>query len=328
MTSRLDLTLAGGMYDRIVPFLDGTVQPRGINLRYLAMPIEEVFWRALRHDEFDAVELSLAYYVTLRSRGDDRYIAIPVFPSRFFRHGCVFVPTDSERTSLAALKDATVGVPEYTMTACVWLRGLLRDEYGIEPSDVRWRVGGIESPGRRDRADLPAPPGVELEPIPKDATLNDLLADGQLDAVLSPRIPSRYWTDEIRRLLPNYVEHEHTYYRRTGNFPIMHVVALRYDTYQRYSWVARSLYEAYQEAKHIAYRWLADINALPISLPWYVAEWERTRREFGPDPWADGIEANRDALSTLCGYLVAEGSAAKIAIDDLFTTEMQDEFVI
>ena len=143
----LDLTLAGAAYDRTVALADGRIQPRGINLRYLPMTIEEVFWRAFRHKEFDAVEVSLAYYIILRSLGDRTYTAIPVFPSRFFRQGSIFVPTASDRTELASLRGATVGIPEYRLTAGVWLRGILMEDYGIEPSEIRWRTGGTESPG-------------------------------------------------------------------------------------------------------------------------------------------------------------------------------------
>lgn len=328
MTRDLDLTLAGGEYDRIVPLLDGRVRPRGINLRYLPMTIEEVFWRAFRHQEFDAAELSLGYYVTLKSNGDDSYVAIPVFPSRFFRHGCIYVSATSERTTLSSLRGAVVGLPEYTMTACVWLRGLLHDEHGIAPEDIAWRFGGIESAGRRDRADLAPPPGVDLQPIADDATLNQLLAEGEIDAAMTPRIPSDYWSGKIRRLLPDYQEHEADYFRRTGIFPMMHVIAIRRHVYERHPWVAASLFDAYQEAKGLTYQWLADINALPISLPWYVPEWERTKSVFGDDPWVDGLDPNRHALATLCRYLVEQNLAKEVELDDLFAPNTLDRFVI
>lgn len=329
MTVRLELTLAGGAYDRTAPLADGRVRPLGIDLRYLPMKIEEVFWRALRHHEFDATEMSLGYYISLRSRGeDDRYVAIPVFPSRFFRHGCFFVPASSEIESLGSLAGTTVGIPEYTMTACVWQRGLLSDEYGIDPSQIRWRQGGIESPGRKARADVSLPADVDLQPIGEDETLNELLAEGALDAVMAPRIPSHYWSGKIRRLLPGYQQDEAEYFRRTGIFPIMHVVAIRSDVYERAPWVARSLYDAYQEAKVVAYEWLADIAGLPVSLPWYVVEWERTRREFGPDPWPDGVEANRKTLETFSRYLVEQGLAEETALEDLFAPSTLDTFVV
>lgn len=324
----LDLTLAGGLYDRTMALVRGTVRPAGVRLRYLAMSIEEVFWRALRHAEFDATEISLAYYMILRSRGDTTYTAIPVFPSRFFRHGCIFVPAASPRRDLASLRGATVGLPEYAMTACVWLRGLLADEHGIRPEDIRWRVGGIEQPGRRDRADLPSPPGVDLRPIGAGETLNQLLMEGRVDAVIAPRIPSSYWTKHARRLLPDFQAAEEAYYARTGIFPVMHTVVLKTALYERHPWVARSLYDAYQSAKREAYAWLADINALPVALPWFVAEYERTRRVFGDDPWQDGFDANRRAVETLACYLVDQHLATAVDPETLFAAPTRDEFVI
>lgn len=328
MSIQVPVTLAGGSYDRTVALVDGRVRPRGVDLTYLQMPIEEVFWRAFRHREFDAAELSLGYYLTLRSLGDDGYMAIPVFPSRFFRHGCVYVPADSEITSFRSLAGATVGLPEYTMTACVWFRGLLKEEHGIEATDVHWRFGGIEASGRRDRADMETPPGVDLQPIGADESLNQLLCEGKLDAVICPRILSGYFAGHIRRLLPDYQAAEREYYDRTGIFPMMHVVALRQDVYERFPWIAASLYEAYQQAKAIAYDWLADINALPISLPWFVPEWERTREVFGADPWVDGLEPNRSALETFSRYLREQKMTGEIDLDSVFAPNTLDKFVI
>lgn len=328
MAHSLDITLAGGRYDRVQPLIEGSVSPAGVDLRYLPMSIEEVFWRALRHKEFDAAELSLAYYIILRAAGDEQWTAIPIFPSRFFRHGCIFVPQSSERRSLDSLRGAIVGLPEYAMTACVWLRGLLSDEYGIEPSEIAWRYGGIEAPGREDRVQLQPPPGVDLRPIESDETLNGVLAEGGIDALMAPRIPASYWHGAVRRLLPDYQAEEQRYFERTGIFPPMHVLAIRTDVYERYPWLARSLLDAYEQAKALAYSWLADINALPISLPWYVGEFERTRRLFREDPWPSGVEANRTAVETLGRYLTEQGLAGKVDVDDLFAEETRDRFVI
>jgi 4,5-dihydroxyphthalate decarboxylase len=329
MSNRVPITLAGGSYDRTIALVDGRVRPRGVDLTYLGMPIEEVFWRAFRHREFDAAELSLGYYLTLCSQGDDGYVAIPVFPSRFFRHGCVYVAADSELTSFESLSGATIGIPEYTMTACVWLRGLLSEEHNVQPEDIHWRYGGIEAPGRRDRADMAVPPGIDLQSIGPDETLNQLLCDGKLDAVICPRLLSGYFSGRIRRLLPDYQSAEREYYDRTGIFPMMHVVALRRDIYERTPWVAASLFDAYQEAKSVAYDWLADINALPISLPWFVPEWERTRELFGRDPYPDGLEANRAGLETFARYLHDQRMTVQLTdLDSVFAPNTLDKFVI
>ncbi len=326
--SDLQLTLAGGMYDRVVPLLANWVKPAGIDLRYLPMRIEEVFWRALRHQEFDATEISLAYYISLRSRGDDSYIALPVFPSRFFRQGCIFVPRSSKRRSLADLAGATVGVPEYAMTACVWVRGILADEHGIEPSDIRWRYGGIERPGRLDRAEIPLLEEVDLQPIGEHACLSQLLADGALDAVVSPRIPSSVWNGHARHLVEDYRREELNYFERTGVFPMMHAIALKRSVYERSPWAARSLVDAFEESKEIAYRWLGEIDALPISLPWYVGEYEKTRAIFDEDPWSDGLEPNREALELLCRYLTEQGLARPMALEELFASPALNAAVI
>lgn len=329
MSGGVPITLAGGAYDRTVALVDGRVRPRGVDLTYLPMTIEEVFWRAFRHKEFDAAELSLGYYLTLRSLGDDSYVAIPVFPSRAFVHGCVFVPADSDITSFSDLSGATIGLPEYTMTVCVSFRGLLKDEHGIEPGDIHWRFGGIESSGRRDRADMEAPPGVDLQPIGPDETLNQLLCEGKIDAAVGPRILSGYFSGHLRRLVPDFQAVEREYYDRTGIFPIRHVVAVRRDVYNRAPWVAASLYDAYQESKQLAYEWLADINALPISLPWFVPEWERTREVFGSDPWVDGLEPNRNALATFARHLEQQNmTGGPIDLDSVFASNTLDKFVI
>lgn len=326
--SEIKVVLAGGAYDRVMPLQDGRVRPAGIDLQYIAMPIEEVFWRALRHTEFDAAELSLGYYWWMRAHGDDRYVALPVFPSRFFRHGCVYVNSGSGFRDFSQLRGCVVGLPEYTMTACVWLRGLLQDEHGIPPEDIHWRIGGIESPGRRDRIDMAFPEDVDIAPVPDGTSLNGLLAEGKLDAVFCPRIPSAYWTGEIRRLLPDYQQAERAFYERTRIFPIMHVIAVRRELYQRHPWAAMSLFDAYQQAKSLTYQWLEDINALPVSLAWYVPAWEETRRLFGPDPWADGLAPNRRGLEVFGRYMTEQRLAPPVALEELFARSTLDRYVI
>lgn len=324
----ITLTVAGGVYDRVFGLMTGAVRPAGIRIRYLPMRIEEVFWRVLRHQEFDVSEISLAYYISLRSRGDTTYTAIPVFPSRFFRHGCIYVPTSSRLRSLEALKGTVVGVPEYAMTACVWLRGLLADEHHIGAGDIQWRYGGIESPGREERTELPPVPGINLQPIGPDQCLAELLVDGGLDAVISPRIPSGYWQGRVRHLLADYPGEELAYYQRTGVFPPMHTVAVKTSILEQHPWVAKNLFAAFQEAKRRAYEWLSDINALPISLPWFMPEYERTRSIFGEDPWVDGLRSNLPALELLCRYLTEQGLAEPIEPAALFASSALDDAVI
>jgi len=329
MANDLVLTVAGARYDRTLGLIEGTVRTPGMVVRYLPMNVDEMFWRALRHREFDATELSLAYYLIERSLGRDDWIAIPVFPSRFFRQGCIFVPRDSSRTSLESLRGAVVGVPEYALTACVWLRGMLSDRCGIEPSEIRWRSGGLERPGRVSRTQIDVPSTVELLPIAPEQTLSGMLASGALDAVICPNIPSAYVAGAARRLLPNARRDEEEYYSQVGYFPPMHVVALRKDVFAAYPWVARALYDSYQASKQMAYEWLDDIDGLPISLPWFVHEWEHTKSLFGKDPYRDGFAENEATLRDLARYLREQGLTPKaVDLEEMFAPPLLDSYVI
>lgn len=328
---KLHLTVACGDYDRTKALLDGSVQPEGIRLNYLPLQAEEIFWRMGGHKEFDASEMSLSNQITMVSRGNPPFVAIPVFPSRFFRHSCVFINVDSGIKRPEDLKGRKIGAPEYSITAAVWIRGMLQDDYGVKTHEMQWFVGGQEEPGRKERVALKLPPEIKVAPIPNDKTLNGMLESGEIDALISARAPSSFvkGSPKVQRLFPNYKEVEVDYYRRTKIFPIMHVLVIRGDVYERHPWVARSLYKAFCEAKDRAIQAMRITNTLVCSLPWLFAEIEQVKQLFGSDWWPYGIEPNRHVLETLIRYMGEQGLIDRpLKVEELFAPSTAGEFKI
>lgn len=303
------LVLACERYDRTDALRDGRVQPSGIELEYLVLPVEEVIWRMLGHREFDVAETSLGSYIVRRDRGVDDLVAIPVFTSRSFRHAALIVRADSELHDPHQLRGRRVGVPEYQMTAAVWVRGFLADDYGVAPSDVRWIQGGVEMAGRTPRESV-RPPGIDLVHAPPDTTLAEMLADGSIDALLTARQPSAgaLHGTPIRPLLADPAEAARDFFRRTGIFPPMHTVVLRREVLDADPWVAQSLLGAFSQAKEIAIRALQETSALTVSLPFLQEHHAVTVELMGSDYWPYGLGTeNRLALSTMIGYMHREG---------------------
>jgi 4,5-dihydroxyphthalate decarboxylase len=328
---KLYLTVACGEYDRTKALQDGTVQPEGIRLNYVPLQAEEIFWRMGQHREFDVSEMSLSNTITWMAKGNCPFVAVPVFPSRFFRHSCVFINEKSGVRGPEDLQGKKIGAPEYSITAAVWIRGFLADEYGVRAQDAQWFVGGQEEPGRKERVELRLPPEIKVSPIADDKTLNGMLESGEIDALISARSPSCFVkkVPGIRRLFPNYKEVEVDYYKRTKIFPIMHVVVIRREIYERNPWVARSLYKAFSEAKEKCYQALRISNTLAYTLPWLFADIEELREIFGSDWWPYGIEANRHVLETLIRYMGEQGLLAKeIKVEEVFAPSLVGEFKI
>ncbi|OGQ82388.1 MAG: 4,5-dihydroxyphthalate decarboxylase [Deltaproteobacteria bacterium RIFCSPLOWO2_12_FULL_57_22] len=327
----LRLTLACEDYDRTRALRDGSVKPEGIEINYLALPVEEIFWRMLRYQEFDVAELSMGAFLVAAARGYRPFIAIPVFPSRTFRHRCIFVNTASGVEKPEDLKGKRVGVPEYTMTAAVWLRGLLQHEYGVAPEEIRWFQGGEEQPGRKDRVDFDLPAGIRLEVIQQDRTLNEMIESGEIDVLMSPRMPHCFLrgSPRVRRLFPDFKRVEMDYFRRTGIFPIMHGIAIRMELYEKHPWVAQNLFKAFCEAKELCFSQIYDTNVLRRSLPWEAAEYEETAQLMGRDYWPYGFAANRDNLETLHSYLLEQGLIKqKLDLEKLFAPNTLEAFKI
>ena len=328
--ANIQLTLACEDYDRTRPIKDGRIKPEGIEINYLVMSVEEIFWRMMKYEEFDVSELSMGAFLTAAARGRRPFVAIPVFPSRTFRHRCIFINTASGIGRPEELRGKRMGVPEYSMTAAVWLRGLFEHEYGIPPSEIHWIQAGEEQPGRKDRVDFEMPPGVRMD-SKNDRTLNEMIASGEIDAMMSPRMPTCFLegAPNVRRLFPNYRQAEMDYFAKTGLFPIMHVMVIKRAIYEKDPWVAQTLYKAFCEAKDLCMRELYDTNILRVSLPWTSAEYEDTRDLMTADYWPYGLTSNRMNLETLHDYLYEQGLIKqRLNLDELFARETREAFKI
>ena len=329
--ARLPLTLACWDYDRTRALADGSVQPDGIDLNYLNLHVEETFFRMLRNGEFDVAEMSLSSYSILAARDGPPFVAIPVFPSRFFRQSCIFVSAKSGIREPKDLVGKRIGTPEYQMTAPVWIRGILHDEYGVDPSSVEYLTGGMEEPGRDEKIKLELPAKFRVTSIGTTQTLAQMLADGEIDALHSARIPSTFSTrpGTVRRLFEDYVDVERAYFRRTKIFPIMHTIVIRRDAYLANRWIAQSLQKAFVEAKRRAYENLTTTSALTTMLPWQVSQVDEARREMGEDWWSYGFAPNRHVLDTFLRYHHEQGLSKRLLhADELFAPESLTSFKI
>ena len=317
----IPITIATNDYDRTRAVKDGAVSVDGCDVTYLTMLPEEMFFRAVRYAELDVTELSLSTHMLQTQRGDAQYLGIPVFLSRVFRHSGFYIRTDRGIASGADLKGKTVGVPEYQMTAAVWQRGLLKDEFGIEPWEIAWRTGGLEETGREERTPINLPDKYDLQRIGPDQTLSGMLESGELDAVISPPMPSclQRGAPNVARLWPEYRTAEQDYFRRTGIFPIMHILGVKKTLAEKYPWLPANLYKAYGQAKALAYKELEAIGALKLSLPWVGAELQETRALMGDDPWTYGVDQNRPALEALIRYSAEQNlTVPGLKPEDLF----------
>jgi 4,5-dihydroxyphthalate decarboxylase len=325
------MTLACWDYDRTRALESGRVRVEGVDLTYLPLRVEETFWRMLRYQEFDAAEMSFGSYLLSRDRGHPRFVAIPVFPSRAFRHSCIYINTEAGIREAKDLIGKKVGVPEYQITMAIWARGILQHEYGVAPRQMRWFTGGEEHAGRIDKVKHDLPDGVSIESIGPDRTLSSMLEKGEIDAMISAHMPSPFVrrSPKVARLIANFPQVEKEYYRRTMIFPIMHTIVLRGDVYECYPWVAQSLYKAFAEAKKICAESMYEFSALKYMLAWSIAEMEEEREIFGADGWPYGLEANRHVLETLVQYTYEQGLIKnKPEIDSLFAPNTLEEFRI
>jgi 4,5-dihydroxyphthalate decarboxylase len=319
--SLLKLTFGCGPSDRVAAIFDGRVRIEGCRLACFPLGPEEAFHRAFAGQDFDLTELSASSLILTAARGGAKYFALPIFLSRVFRHSAFYIRTDRGISAPQDLRGKLIGVPEYQMTAALWARGILSDEYGVKSQEIRWRNGGLNKPGRAERTPISLPPGFELQSIPTDRTLSDMLAAGELDGVVTARAPACFTAGapDIARLFPDFRAAEEDYYRKTQMFPIMHLLAIRKTLVEAHPWLAMSVVKAFYEAKQIAMAEMHEIAVLAVMLPWLSDEFRRAQAVMGADVWRYGVAENRKELDAMLRYSVEQGlSGRRVELEELF----------
>ncbi len=325
----IHLTLAIFDYDHVRDLSTGRVKPEGIELTVINHDVEEIFHRFMFGQEFDVSEISMGMSTSHVSRGNANFVLIPVFPSRVFRLSCVYVVADGPIKRPADLKGKRIGVPEWGQTAGIYARGWMMHQAGVKLQDVEWFQSGINDPGRQEAAKLDLPEGVKLTKV-TDRSLTQMMFDGDLDGVLSARVPRAYLEGDPRivRLFPDYREAEQKYFDETGIFPIMHTVAIRRDVFEKNRWVAMNLMTAFERAKQRSVDRILNVTASQMAVPWlFYDAAEVNRRIFGKDWWPYGIEGSRKTLEAFLQYCYEQGTHAKrMTPEDLFPEEVQHFF--
>jgi 4,5-dihydroxyphthalate decarboxylase len=319
--AKLNLSIAVGDYDRTRPLVDGTVQIDGVEPTLLLLSPEEIFFRAFRHVEFDVCELSLSTFTLKTAAGDCPYVGLPVFPSRAFRHNSVYIRTDRGIASPEDLKGKRIGLPEYQLTANVWMRAILEDGHGVKPSDIIWVRGGYEQPGRVEKIALNLPADVHIEAAPEGATISGLLAAGEIDAMMGPRAPACYVKrhPQVSWLYPDPAAAAISWFRRCRIFPIMHLLGIRRRLVERHPWLPCAAVKAFEQAKALALTRLADSSATKVTLPFVEEQLLSAKRLMGEDFWSYGFGSNRHGLEYFTRHHHAQGlSARKLRPEELF----------
>ena len=295
---KLEFSVATGDYDRIRPLIDGTVAIDGVAPVFMMLDPEEIFFRAFRSAEFDIAELSLSSFTVRAARGDNPYVGVPVFPSRAFRHSGIYIRTDRGIHAPSDLKGRKVDLAEYQLTANVWIRAFLKDDFGVEPASIRWVRGGIEEPGRPEKIPITLPHGVEVAQAPAGRSLSELLLAGEIDALIGPRTPSAMTAADPRIgwLFPDPRSAAMENYRRTNNFPIMHLIGVRRTLAESHPWLPAAVLKAFEQAKALAFAKLADTSASKVMLPFVDQQLQEAQELMGRDFWPYGVSRNRRCL--------------------------------
>ena len=326
----LHLTMGVNDYDHVRDMFTGAVKPKGIKLTSLVMEVEETFKRFLADQEWDISEISFAMSCQAISRGNAPFILIPVFPSRLFRLSGVYIRSDGSITKPEDLKGKKVGLPQWAQTATTYARGWLAETIGVPLSDIDWYQLGPNSPGRLDNTAEQPPEGVSLTDLP-DGSLADLLVEGRIDALITADPPRRMLAGDnaITRLYPKFEDVERDYFRETGIFPIMHTVAIKRSSYEANPWIARNVFNAFEEAKNNSVRRMRDMNVSQIGLPWIQQYIEQTSAEFFPDGdyWPYGVDRNRTTIEAFLRFCYQQGVTANhLTPEDIFAKEAMEPF--
>jgi len=328
--TQLQLSVAMGDYDRTRALLDGRVQIDGVAPVYMTLSPEETFFRAFRGLEFDISELSFSSYLVKHARGECPYIAVPVFLSRAFRHTSIYVRKDRIHKP-ADLKGKRIGLPEYQLTAHVWARAILEDDFGVKPADVHWVRGGIDTPGRPEKIKLQLPPDVKVQDAPEGMTISELLDRGDLDGYIAPRPPAgaALRNPNVGWLFDDPTAAAKDYFRRTGIFPIMHVVGIKKALAAQHPWLPGAVLKAYTQAKAAALEQLSDTSAAKVTLPFVEEQLKAARETMGEDFWSYGVAQNLRTLQAFVRHHLAQGlSARQVAVEDLFHPATYETFSI
>jgi 4,5-dihydroxyphthalate decarboxylase len=324
----LELSLACQITDRTRALVDGRVVIGGCRINFIHGPAEELFQRAFRHEEFDISELSLGTHLLTTARGQSRYIGVPAFVSRSFRHSAIYVRADRGIDSAEALRGRKIGVPDFQQTAGVWVRGFLDDEHGVRTRDVKWVTGGLEQAGREVRMPLNLPSDIDIAPIDPGATLSKLLDAGDIDAIIAPKPPSCFGrNDNVQRLFPDFRQAEEAYFQRTRLFPPMHTIGIRRSLVEKHPWLPVNVFAAFVAARDIAMNELTITDTLRVTHPWINSEINKVKALMGDDYWRYGVEANRHDLGALQRYAKTDGLIKDdVPMEQLFAASTFDGF--
>ncbi|EAS50389.1 putative 4,5-dihydroxyphthalate decarboxylase [Aurantimonas manganoxydans SI85-9A1] len=324
-TARLQLTLAMADYDHVHDLANGEIQPEGITLTPLLLPVEEIFYRFLKHQEFDVSEVSFAKFLALTAQGNAPMVGIPVFPSRVFRHSAIYLRSDSKICSPEELNGKRIGIPEWAQTAGIYVRGMLQESYGLDLASVDWVQAGVNQAGREEKVRLNLPNGIRYSSRP-DSCLNDMLLSGEIDAIATARPPRAFaeGNERIRRLFADPQAEERRYWEDTGIFPIMHTISVRRHVFERHPWIGTSLVKAFEDAKRRGIERTLDVAVSRIPLPWIASFASEVQRSFGEDFWPYGIDANRPTLEAFCRFGHAQGiTDRRMEPEELFPPEVR-----